>query len=388
MKITFLLSSLDMSGGIRVLATYANMLAADGHEVFAVVPAPRPIPWKRQVRNLLRTGRPNGVAPRHRSHFDSMPLQVHELESHRPVVDADVPDADVLIATWWETAEWAIRLSASKGAKVYLIQHHETFENMPAARVKATYRLPFHKVVVCDWLLDLMRDEYKDDSVDLVCNAVDHRMFHAPARARQPVPTVGFMYSVAEYKSTPVAVSALRKLKAALPVLKVISFGMNAPQGMEFMGPDLEFHLSPDQSVIRECYSRCDVWLTSSRSEGFNLPALEAMACRTPVVATRTGWPWKAVVDGANGYLADVNDDESLYRGLQKVLRSPDWETMSSNAYNTAKPLTWDDAYRQLLESLHHACRRAQRGEIAGRAMERVVARSAQQPAASSVSPS
>jgi hypothetical protein len=31
---------------------------------------------------------------------------------------------------------------------------------------------------------------------------------------------------------------------------------------------------------------KCDAWMTCSRSEGFNLPALEAMACRTPVVLT------------------------------------------------------------------------------------------------------
>src|SRR5208282_5263036 len=48
--------------------------------------------------------------------------------------------------------------------------------------------------------------------------------------------------------------------------------------------------------------------LTASRSEGFNLPAMEAMACRTPVVSTRTGWPAEAVKTGINGVLVDVED--------------------------------------------------------------------------------
>lgn len=370
MKINFLIASLDMSGGIRVIATYANMLAAAGHEVWAVAPPPRPVPLKQQIKAFLRSGSLAKAPDRPVSHFDAMSLPVHMLESHRPIVDADLPDADVVIATWWETAEWANRLSDSKGAKVYLIQHHETFANMPADRVKATYTLPLHKVVISDWLLDLMRTAYRDDTVDLVLNSVDHALFYAPERDRQSAPTVGFMYSVSEYKSTPIGIAALKRLKATLPQARVISFGTSAPEGMEFLGDDLEFHFSPAQSTIRECYSRCDVWLTSSRSEGFNLPALEAMACRTPVVATRTGWPLSGVLDGKNGYLADVNDDESLCRGLLAVLCSPDWKALSRGAHETARVLTWDDSLRGLVASLEHARRRARLGQIAGRAAE------------------
>jgi glycosyltransferase involved in cell wall biosynthesis len=282
------------------------------------------------------------------------------------VADTDLPDADVVIATWWETAEWVDRLGPSKGAKVYFIQHHETFEYLPADRVKATYRLPLHKVVVAPWLRDVMRDDYGDSKADLVLNAVDHRQFHAPVRTRQPIPTVGFMYSEAEFKAAHVGIAALRRLKTELPDLKVISFGLSRPMGLDFLGADLEFHLSPRQDMIRECYSRCDVWLTSSRSEGFNLPALEAMACRTPVVATRTGWPQTAVVDGHNGYLADVGDDEALSRGMLKVLRAPNWIDFSQHAHDTAEPLSWDQAYPLFLESLKHACRRARQGEIVG----------------------
>lgn len=369
MRVTFLLAGLDMSGGNRVLATYASMLAADGHQLCLVVPGPQPMGWRQRVKTLLRTGKLLKVPPVKRSHFDGLNLALQQLESHRPIVDADVPDADVVIATWWETSEWANGLSASKGAKVYLIQHHEIFEHMPVDRVKATYRLPFHKVVVAPWLLHVMRDEYGDNAVDLVSNAVDHCQFHAPARKRQPVPTVGFMYSAAEFKAVHVGISALRKLKAELPDLKVISFGLDRPTALEFLGTDLEFHLSPSQEIIRGCYSRCDAWLTSSRSEGFNLPALEAMACRTPVVSTRTGWPLTAIVDGQNGYLADVNDDSALFRGLLLVLRSPDWERLAQGAYDTAEPLSWDRAYPVFLESLKRACLRAQQGEVAGRAL-------------------
>ncbi|MFZ3585099.1 hypothetical protein ACOI1H_23630, partial [Loktanella sp. DJP18] len=34
----------------------------------------------------------------------------------------DLPDSDVIIATWWETAEWVAALPSIKGRKFYLLQ--------------------------------------------------------------------------------------------------------------------------------------------------------------------------------------------------------------------------------------------------------------------------
>src|SRR5262245_42601030 len=43
-----------------------------------------------------------------------------------------------------------------------------------------------------------------------------------------------------------------------------------------------ELVLSPPQDRIRDLYARCDVWLTASRSDGFNLPAIESMLAEHP----------------------------------------------------------------------------------------------------------
>ena len=44
----------------------------------------------------------------------------------------------MVIATWWETAEWVNDFPASKGRKFYLIQHHEIHPYLPLERVQAT----------------------------------------------------------------------------------------------------------------------------------------------------------------------------------------------------------------------------------------------------------
>ena len=86
----------------------------------------------------------------------------------------------------------------------------------------------------------------------------------------------------------------------------------------------MNFTFDPPQSSLRDLYAACDVWLTASSSEGFNLPAMEAMACRTPVVATRTGWPAEAIVDGVNGACVGIDDVEALARETERLLRLSD----------------------------------------------------------------
>ena len=103
MRVTFIISSLDLSGGSRVIATYCRMLAASGHQVTVVVPQRRPIPLRRRLRQLIVHGRWDAGQGRG-SHYDDLGLDVRVVD-HRPIVEADVPDADVVIATWWETAE-------------------------------------------------------------------------------------------------------------------------------------------------------------------------------------------------------------------------------------------------------------------------------------------
>lgn len=368
MRITFVQPRLDLTGGARVVALYSQALTRMGHRVRVVAGRAAPIPFRRRVRAWLR-GERSARQPRSGPHHVGIGVDVHVLDRCRPATDDDIPDGDVVIATWWETAEWVQRLDAGKGAKVYFIQAHEIFEYLPIDRSRATYRLPFHKIVIADWLRKVMSAEYGDDTVDLVPNSVDRGQFFAPARDKQPRPTVGFIYSTASVKGVDTAIRAIEVLKRRMPQLRVISFGVRAPSRQLPLPDEVEFHLSPAQDQLRSLYSQCDAWISTSRTEGFNLPALEAMACRTPVVATRTGWPAEAVKTGSNGVLVDVDDVGGIASGAEWVLsRQPEeWRALSDGAYATSQVGSWEESAIAFEAALKHACRRAARGEIAGR---------------------
>lgn len=368
MRITFISPTVNMGGGTRVVVIYAQQLMCLGHSVRIISPPPRVTPFAQKVRSWLKgTGGSDNASPE--SYLNRSGVDHLVLDRWRPVVNDDVPDADVVIATWWETAEWVSALGPSKGAKVYFIQHHEIFPYLPVARCHATYRLPFHKIVVAQWLREIMKAQYADDVVDVVPNSVDRNQFFASVRGKQSVPTVGFLYSTAHFKGLDVSLAALQSVREHIPNLRMICFGAELPRPDLPLPEGATFFFSPPQNELRNIYSCCDVWLTASRSEGFNLPALEAMACRTPVVATRAGWPEEAVKSGVNGVLINVDDRTGLVQGLQWVLSrsDQDWRRLSSNAHATASSGSWEASAKMFEKALEHACCRSERGEIAGK---------------------
>ena len=346
MKITFLSPQFNLTGGHRVMAIYAQKLHERGHEV-AVVGSRLPGPSLRDIaRSLVREGswprRSEGMP----SHFDGIDADCRLLDRPGPIRDSDVPDADVVIATWWETAEWAAALSPGKGAKVYFIQHHEVWPYLPVERVKATWRLPMPKIVVAGWLADLARERYGDDRATVVLNAVDRDQFHAPPRGKNAVPTVGMMYSTVHFKGCDVTLEAVRLAAGRIPGLRLIAFGSHEVDPGRLPLPDgTEFHLRPPQAEIRHLYAGCDAWLFGSRDEGFGLPILEAMACRTPVIGTPVGAAPELIGEGG-GCLVRPEDPRDMADAIGRIMALPDdrWRALSDAAHATASRYSWDDA--------------------------------------------
>lgn len=368
MRVTFLLPVVGWSGGIRVVAIYARWLAEQGHHVTLVSQAARSPTWRQQLRSIIAGKGWIKHQPLPESYLDGLGLEHKVVPAGRIPGISDVPSSDVLVSTWWETAEWSAQLPENHGARAYFVQHHEIFDGLPRARCEATYRLKFHKIAVAQWLIDVMGNYYGDVRVDLVPNAVDHNLFHAPARCKQQQPTVGFLYHEASFKGTDIALSVVESLRLRYPALKVIVFGSKPPSGVYPLSNSIEFHVAPPQERLRQLYASCDVWLTTSRTEGFNLMAMEAMACRTPVVSTRTGWPVEGIQAGFNGYLVNVDDAADATQAVARVLDLDEkgWIAMSKNAYESVAHSTWDASCRKFEQALYHACDRANKGEIVG----------------------
>ncbi|HUO07672.1 MAG TPA: glycosyltransferase family 4 protein [Phycisphaerae bacterium] len=373
MRITFLLPPESLSGGMRVVATYARLLAGRGHEVIAVQPRHARRSIRETWRSLKREGHWPADPDRGPSHFDGIIVRPGagtfrriKLAYAGAIRAEDVPEGDVVIATWWETAEWLAEFAASKGAKVYFIQHHEVHMwGQPAKRVNATWRLPMKKIVIAPWLAELAR-QFGDEDVAIVPNALDAGLFFAAERGKQAVPTVGFLYSRVGFKGSDLAIEAIKMARREVPGLRVVCFGEEEPLPEVPLPEGAEFYLKPRQEEIREIYAACDAWLFASRVEGFGLPILEAMACRTPVIGTGAGAAPELIGRGG-GRLVGMGGAREMAEALVEVLRMPEgeWREMSRVAHETATGYSWEEAVEKFEAAL--ACQPLVRERPAGR---------------------
>ena len=94
--------------------------------------------------------------------------------------------------------------------------------------------------------------------------------------------------------------------------------------------------------------------LLPSRAEGFGLPAVEAAACGTPVIATVES-PLPELLDGG-GYFVKPGDDSALADAMFSLWSDPDTRTrMGDNAMTRSLCLTWERGAQSALESIRKA---------------------------------
>lgn len=78
------------------------------------------------------------------------------------------------------------------------------------------------------------------------------------------------------------------------------------------------------QETLRTHYVAADVTVLPSHYESFGMVALEAMACASPVVASRVGGLTATLRDGVTGFLVPEGDVRALAGRLDALLADPD----------------------------------------------------------------
>lgn len=78
-----------------------------------------------------------------------------------------------------------------------------------------------------------------------------------------------------------------------------------------------------EPQAVAQFYQAADVFLFTSKREGFARGCAEAMLAGTPVVSTRCSGPADYISNGENGFLAEIGDFESLASATCKILETP-----------------------------------------------------------------
>jgi glycosyltransferase involved in cell wall biosynthesis len=156
----------------------------------------------------------------------------------------------------------------------------------------------------------------------------------------------------------------IAKLAATERSLPLVLVGPTSPWAHELPGVILTGYVSDDH--LAALYTGAQALVVASENEGFGLPAVEALACGTPVVACEV--PALCEVLERRATFVPAGDLPALIAAAETVTRpappAPSW--------------SWRDAARATWQVYEHALAQAGEARTAGRGLRRRPAREAE----------
>ena len=152
-------------------------------------------------------------------------------------------------------------------------------------------------------------------------------------------------------KGPDVLVDVFARLRARVPELHVLLSGPArgyVKAQLDALGIPYVHRFVEHYPEIGSLYAALDAYVVTSRQEGGPKGVLEAMAAGVPLVSTRVGQAPELVVDGENGWLADVEDVETIVDRLTAIAEGGETlapvvasgrATAVANSYDAQLPL-------------------------------------------------
>jgi glycosyltransferase involved in cell wall biosynthesis len=126
--------------------------------------------------------------------------------------------------------------------------------------------------------------------------------------------------------------------------LTAVFFG--TPQRPSALPEWIEYHQNPSQDfIVNEIYNKSSVFVCSSLSEGFFLPAAEAACCGCAVAATDNGGTREYIEDRVTGLLSAPGNPQDLAENICLLLSDDALRVKLANACNRyVKHFSWDES--------------------------------------------
>jgi L-malate glycosyltransferase len=349
MKIIFMVNQYArISGGNRLLFEYANRLKKAGQDVHWFVLA-KHVKWYRLDKRIMAFT--CGVITKPPEIIDwidnTIPIEI--LPANHPKY---IPKADILIATAWQTADFASKLSKEKGVLFYFILHYECLWARYKNKAVKTYDLPMKKLVLSNWLKDILKKKHRQNA-DVFVTPVDQDIFFCNEKKWNSLRRVCMLHHDYDWKGYKDGIKAVKEVIDMGYDLQLVVFGekLKDPQELfDAAGFDFEYHYRPARERLRNIYSSCDIFLCPSWYEGLGMTAMEAMACRCSLVTTDTGGCLEYAIDEETALVSAPRDISSLSRNLIRLLEDETLlKSLSDVGHNKINEFNWEENCDRLM---------------------------------------
>ncbi len=318
-RIIFVLQTMGMSGGIKIVFEHATRLAQ--RKGFAI-----------EIWGMDWHGTPWDIDPKVKIRtFKNYEVMTKELETQEAIK----------VATWWETAFPVWLSSIRVGVPVYFIQEFESWfypdDIIAQSTVVSCYRKEFINMTTSQYNLEEIRAiGLQATAIPCGYDAATYKLLPNVKRLDNVLLGVGRRFFQKNFAMT---FKAWRKLGDKRPDMWL--FGVEPD--MERMDSRITYSEKPSNEEVNKLYNQATVFVQTSRHEGFSLPILEAMAAGCPVICTDAHGNRDFCHDMKNCLIVEHDDVPALSAAIERLLSDEKLRnTLSKEGLKTAQQYRWD----------------------------------------------
>jgi len=339
MKIVFVVPSSTRSGGIRVTVEMANHLLNAGHDVRLAI---------RTSQSDLRSKLKKAIKPLLRK----VCVKIHDtwiqdfkgkVYYYKNLEDLTFEEGEIVIAVGPIVVQDVFNLRQN----VYKMRYfHGFFEQYPDLMSSALR--PQMATMAVSALLGKKIEEYSNQPVEyIIPDAINHKDYFNEHRPRDGIGTI---YHPSYLKAPEETMQLLKAINMRWPFLKKYVFGTSRrPKEISRNS----YWRYPSVEKSRELYNRSKIWLVTSRSEGFSLQILEAMACGCAVISTDQMGARTLIKNNENGVIVPFGDINAFTRSIDMLLNDEQKRLkIAEKGLETVKEYTWGKSAQKMEQAL------------------------------------